>query len=190
MYGRSILWITTLDAAYGMPPFVQQVFGVLGLMAGDTSFAQPECSGMASFASQFTLNLAGVSFIVFACFVAVCLMLLYGVVMGGTCVLLLLSFVVSYRLRLRRALATCTTDDEREEARVAEKFRFIAKCSRGLFVVFAFVYEVTCVEALRAVHCIYDQGQLLLAADKQQVRIPQPSQRDPSFAESVVIVSI
>lgn len=89
--------------------------------------------------------------------------------LGSTCVLLIIGFLVSYRWRLRKALATCSTDEDREEARVVEKFRFIAKCSRGLFVVFAFVYEVTCVEALNAVYCTYDQGQLLLAVDKQQV---------------------
>ena len=55
----SIVWVVSVSSSEGLPTTLQQFINVLGLLVGDMSFLQPECTGLSSFLSVYTLNVSG-----------------------------------------------------------------------------------------------------------------------------------
>jgi len=63
MFNRG-LWIATAGDISTLPDWTQSALSILSLFAADLNFSQPGCSGVATYAQLYGVNLGGIRAII------------------------------------------------------------------------------------------------------------------------------
>eukprot|EP00698_Gefionella_okellyi_P024708 TRINITY_DN8795_c0_g1_i2.p1 TRINITY_DN8795_c0_g1~~TRINITY_DN8795_c0_g1_i2.p1 ORF type:complete len:2079 (-),score=494.13 TRINITY_DN8795_c0_g1_i2:11-6247(-) len=131
LFGFKTLWVVSQSSIVGLPDWINTMFGVLNLFAGDLDFFHPGCSGIDNWIQLFLINM--------------------GILLGASIPIMILLHL-QYRFRLARLLWG-VEEKYRKPIRDYEMDRQIRRMSRGIGALLLFIYEVATVNALTGVTC-------------------------------------